>query len=107
MTNQLKKVKKYLDILAQNRWKKIEHINDLAVCPCGYKTGNTPPALEEFKPAKYGDVWGQGIDTHAWFHFTVDELDENTYLGIQTDKNGWDANNPQFIIYANGIQKQK
>ena len=106
MKNQLKKVKKYISILEQNRWKDIVKTNDLTVCPCGYKKGNTPPPPESFRPISYGGTWGDGIDSHAWFHFTVNEVNENTYLGIQTDKKGWDANNPQFIIYANGMQKQ-
>lgn len=106
MKNQLRKVKKYISILEQSRWKNIVKTNDLTVCPCGYKKGNTPPPLESFTPISHGGIWGNGIDSHAWFHFTVDEVNANTYLGIQTDKKGWDANNPQFIIYANGIQKQ-
>ena len=103
---QYRKVKKYLSLLEQSIWKNITKAQNLEICPCGYKEGNTPPPLSEFKPIEYGAQWGSGIDSHAWFHFTVESIGENSYLGIQTDKTGWDANNPQFIIYVNGKIKQ-
>ena len=106
MKTQYRKVKKYLSLLQENIWKNITKEENLLICPCGYKEGNTPPPLSDFKPIPYGGTWGSGIDSHAWFHFTVENVNENTYLGIQTDKSGWDANNPQFIIYVNGKMKQ-
>lgn len=106
MKTQYRKVKKYLAILKDEIWENITKADNLSFCPCGYKQDNTPPPLSDFKPIPYGGTWGSGIDSHAWFHFTVENITPNTYLGIQTDKSGWDANNPQFIIYADGKHKQ-
>ena len=106
MQTQYRKVKKYLALVKDAIWKNITKVENFGHCPCGYKAGNELPPASDFKPAKYGDVWGSGKDTHAWFRFTIDKITPDTYLCIQTEKSGWDAHNPQFIIYANGKQKQ-
>ena len=106
MKSQYRKVKKYLSLLKDSMWRNITKTQNISFCPCGYKKNNTPPAPESFEPIPYGGTWGSGVDSHAWFHFRLDSVNENTYLYVQTDKNGWDANNPQFIIYVNGKQKQ-
>ena len=106
MKSQYRKVKKYLSLLKDSMWRNITKTQNISFCPCGYKKNNTPPAPESFEPIPYGGTWGSGVDSHAWFHFRLDSVNENTYLYVQTDKNGWDANNPQFILYVNGKQKQ-
>ena len=110
MEKQYRKVKKYLSFLDQNRWSNNVRVEDVTICPCGYKESNTPPALSEFKPYTVGEPWGSGNDSHAWFHFAFD-IPENmkskpVQLMIRTDKTGWDAGNPQFIAYINGVMRQ-
>lgn len=54
---------------------------------------------------KTGDLWG-GRDAHGWFKFTVKVPDhfagQTIALNLKTFEEGWDATNPQFIIYVNG-----
>ncbi|MCI8387302.1 MAG: alpha-mannosidase [Clostridiales bacterium] len=110
MQNQYRKVKKYLSILNESRWSNERDVEGITICPCEYKTNNTPPALSEFAPYKVGELWGNGWESHAWFHFTVeipeDMKSKPVQLVIHTDKSGWDACNPQFIAYINGKLRQ-
>ena len=105
MDKELRKIKKHLELINNSRWYGRTKVENITTCPCGYKTDNTPPPAEDFKPFGYYDRWGSGWDTHAWFHFTVkpeDSKKEGLYLKAYTDLGGWDATNPQFITYING-----
>ena len=72
MEKQNRKVKKYLSILDSTRICDRRTIENITICPCDYKTSNTPPTLSEFWPFVSGDKWGSGWDSHAWFHFEFD-----------------------------------
>ncbi|MBQ9783978.1 MAG: alpha-mannosidase [Clostridia bacterium] len=102
MQIQYRKVKRYLDILQENRWQDITPVPNIGMLPCDYKTDNTLPDPALFRPFPKGERWGEGVDTHAWFHFTLPAQKENTFLRVNTDYTGWDARNPQFIVYVNG-----
>ncbi|MBE6667561.1 MAG: alpha-mannosidase [Ruminococcaceae bacterium] len=106
MDYKLQKIKKYFELIGNNRWSKSADVENITACPCDYKTGNTPPALNEFVPFENGGVWGHGWDSHSWFHFTLDKVARNEYLSVETDLLGWDADNPQFIVYINGEMRQ-
>lgn len=58
-----------------------------------------------FREFKTGDLWG-GKDKHGWFKCSVEvpkEFEGKTIaLNFHTFTEGWDATNPQFIIYVNG-----
>lgn len=58
---------------------------------------------------KTGDLWG-GKDKHAWFKTRIKipkEFEGKVIaLNFYTFEEGWDAVNPQFIIYINGNQVQ-
>lgn len=64
---------------------------------------------EGWNDFKTGDLWG-GRDKHSWFKTKVEvpkEFDGKTIaLNFYTFEEGWDAVNPQFIIYINGKQVQ-
>ncbi len=106
MKNQYRKVKKYLSLLSERRWRNVKKAENISICPCGYKEGNMPPPLSAFSPFLYGGVWGTGTDTHAWFHLSHDSVNEGLQLHVDTERNGWNVNNPQFIVYVNGEMKQ-
>lgn len=110
MDKQYRKVKKYLSLIDSQRICNVSDIQDITICPCGYKDSNTPPALSEFKPFNNGEVWGSGVDSHAWFHFELNipenMLEKPVRMIVKTDKSGWDAANPQFIAYVDGIMRQ-
>ena len=106
MDYKLQKIRRYFDIIKNGRWKKVQRIDAVGYCHCDYKTDNTPPKLSEFIPFTNGGEWGTGRDSHAWFHFTVTACDPNAYLYVATELSGWDASNPQFIVYVNGEMRQ-
>ena len=102
MENQYRKVKRYVSLLGEKRWHAPCPIENVGILPTDYKTGNDLPDPSLFTPFKKGEHWGNGYDSHAWFHFTVPACGEHTYLRIHTGYRGWDANNPQFILYLDG-----
>lgn len=107
MQSKLRKIKRYLRLLEKWRWKNATPVGDILTCPCDYKVDNTIPDTADMKPYTQGDLWGSGWDTHAWFRFAVTPTAENSFLRIETErKTGWDADNPQFILYVNGKMVQ-
>lgn len=58
---------------------------------------------------KTDDLWG-GMDCHGWFKCSVEvpsEFEGKTIaLEFHTFEEGWDATNPQFILYVNGEEVQ-
>jgi alpha-mannosidase len=106
MQSQYRKVKKYLQILDSHRWQNVREVKDVFILPTEYKTDNRLPDKSLFSPYEIGAVWGAGYDTHAWFRFTLPPVRENTFLHVQTDRRGWDATNPQFIVYLDGRMVQ-
>ena len=58
---------------------------------------------------KTDDLWG-GMDCHGWFKCSVEvpaEFEGKTIaLEFHTFDEGWDATNPQFILYVNGEEVQ-
>ncbi len=106
MQDQLRAVKRYLDILKENRRVSITPVAGITVCPSDYKLDHNPPPDEGFVPYRQGSTWGHGKDTHAWFRFRVNCPTPDTGLLIRTDRTGWDADNPQFIAYVNGKLRQ-
>lgn len=66
-------------------------------------------AKDEWKEFHSGDLWG-GRDCHCWFKTQVsvpeDFAGKEVALSFKTFDEGWDAINPQFILYVNGEQIQ-
>ena len=106
MDYKLQKIRRYFDLVKGCRWKNSNKAEDILFCHCDYKTNNTPPALSEFVPFANGGEWGTGHDSHAWFRLTVNSTDKSRYIIVETDRSGWDAANPQFIVYVNGEMRQ-
>ena len=107
---QYKKVKRYLKLLYGEIITKRWDIDGILTLPCGYKTDNTLPCADEMSPYIMGSEFGSGWDSHAWFYFKVKVPKEMTgkpvRLYVYTDKEGWDAANPQFICYVDGVMRQ-
>ncbi|GFZ34356.1 alpha-mannosidase [Clostridium zeae] len=62
-------------------------------------------AQEQWKDFETGDLWG-GRDRHCWFRTKVQVPTEfrgqTIALSLKTFDEGWDAVNPQFILYIDG-----
>ena len=72
MNTQLRKVRKYLDVIKKTVFCNERKPENVTFCPCDYKVGHTPPPLEDFRPFTLGESFGSGKDSHAWFHFTLE-----------------------------------
>lgn len=80
--------------------------------PCPeYKITNTPPALtEDWQPYTPNYLF-EGVDTHYWLHLTLQTpklpADREARLRVKTGREGqWDATNPQFTVYVDGVTTQ-
>ena len=84
-----------------------EHkISDFSYKKTEYKKGNALPQVDEsWSVFTENDIF-TGYDEHAWFYkkVTIPESlrNKNLYLKFTTNVIGWDAVNPQFIVYING-----
>lgn len=110
-TTQKRKIKRYLGILGEQRYFGSVKVDGIEYCDAEYKNGNTPPPVSNFKPYKWGERWGEGKDSHAWFHVHV-KIPEKMQgapieLVISSENDGtWDACNPQYIVYVDGKLRQ-
>lgn len=76
--------------------------------PCSYEETTVPES--GWKPFVNHGEWGSK-DMHAWFRFDVKlhklpEENEEVLLYLETMKEGWDAVNPQLLVYVNGAVQQ-
>ena len=111
MESMIRHVCSYINIVRDSITKKGVPVENIGICPCGYKENNEFPAAEAFLPFQNNGEWGSGFDSHAWFHFTINvpedmQNDETLELCIHTGESGWDAANPQLICYVDGIMRQ-
>ena len=105
-----RKIKTYLGEIAKQFTTPLEKIEPIGILNCDYKTSNDLPAPELFTPYDTAGEWGTGKDSHAWFHFTTKAHPNKDniplILRVHTAIKGWDADNPQFIIYIDGRLRQ-
>ncbi len=110
-TAQKRKIKKYLSIIDNYRYCNSMRLDGITYCNVGYKTDNTPPPASDFKPYAWGAAWGEGNDSHAWFHVHVTVPEHMKQLPVELsissrNEGGWDATNPQYIVYVDGVLRQ-
>ncbi len=100
-----------IDKLNTLRFQKITTIGEFLYKSCEYKCGENLPKVDEtWIKFSEGMTWGGKRDSHGWFYkkITVPKnAQDGTYiLRFNTQKAGWDASNPQFTLYINGLLKQ-
>lgn len=105
------KLRYYLVLLERRSRICLGEIEEIGIYPCECKNSNELPSPEVFQRFGKDALWGNGVDTQAWFHFrtpVVGNLGRRTLLlNVCTDRtNGWDANNPQFLAYVDGEMRQ-
>ncbi len=112
MPDLMERIKNHAFMLKNRCVKSSAIIENVYHLECdGYKTGVNPPDVKNlgkhFSPA---DKWAGKPDYHAWFYFEIDvpKLAENERAEVYvcTDTDGWDADNPQFIVYMDGRTEQ-
>lgn len=101
----------YLEALQNAACEQELSLDGFLMKPCGYKEGNGLPQIDEsFREFGRYERWGGEKDCHAWFykHIEIPESmrGKNVELCISTQLDGWDAINPQFIAYVDGVLVQ-
>ena len=95
-----------VDELKNHIVEKRIQIDDFLIKPTGYKSGSKMPKIDSsFKEFKKDDQWGGKKDSHFWFYKRINFKQRKGYrldLRITTAIRGWDASNPQFILYIDG-----
>jgi alpha-mannosidase len=73
-----------------------------------YKSGTVMPDVSSFTPFSRTDTWGGKRDSHAWFYKKLffEESPYRVELKIDTQLDGEDKVNPQFMLYVNGKIRQ-
>ena len=107
------RVRQMTALLKKHIYAQTQTVENWRFCQCGYKTDNVipdknSPAFRDFGPE---DRWGKEPDSHAWFctHVVVPESwrGKDVRFSVITGKErGWDARNPQFIAYIDGVLTQ-
>ncbi len=101
----------YLDALKKAECEREVPLDGFLYKPCGYKSGNALPEIDEsFREFGRYERWGGEADCHAWFYKKIEIPEEmrlrNVELCISTQIDDWDAINPQFIAYVDGVLVQ-
>ncbi|MBO4364207.1 MAG: alpha-mannosidase, partial [Clostridia bacterium] len=111
MESMLRHVNSYINRLGESVPRKVIKLEDIKIFTTGYKENNDFPEISAMKPYEWGSPWGGGIDSHAWFYIPVDvpedmRGDDTLELCLHTDRTGWDADNPQFLCFVDGVMRQ-
>ena len=95
------KLTTFCKLLKAQAVESLLEIRDIQVMECGYKQGHRPPE-GTWLPL----TWLQGPDRHYWLRFSfrtpAAEAGSEYILSCSTGITGWDANNPQGLLYLNG-----
>ena len=107
------RIKKILERLQEHLCKARLPLPDWRYCACGYKSDNTIPDKNgpDFRDFGEDERWGKEADSHAWFcrHINVpaEWKGGDVRFSLRTGYEGqWDACNPQFIAYIDGVLTQ-
>lgn len=109
MDYQQDKIRVITDQLDLLRKTTARELDDILVCPSGYKNDHTPPE-GPWRPWSRTDIFS-GHDAHYWFrcHVTTPpaEPGKKLYFFLSTGYEGeWDSINPQGILYLDGVLTQ-
>ena len=99
------KLETFCKVLAEHATKPLFSAEDIEIVESGYKKGHTPPETG-WQPLTFI----QGADRHHWLRFsfqTPAAPDGSEFLlQCSTGLRGWDAENPQGLLYLNGKMVQ-
>ena len=99
------KLQTFCKVLAQHATTPLFSVDCIDITECGYKQGHTPPETG-WQPL--GVI--QGADRHHWLRFSfqtpVAAEGSEYLLQCSTGLRGWDAENPQGLLYLNGKMVQ-
>lgn len=97
----LSKIQKCCELLLKASRRTVEELPLYALEMADYKVGHKPPE-GEYKPFSHVD----GLDKRYWIKTEATTKapgeNESLYFEMITGASGWDATNPQIIVYING-----
>lgn len=100
-----KQVDTTIKVLEQNSRKHLKCF-PMEYIACEYKKNNDLPEVTSEWKTEEQVCYFQGSDEHYWIHTKVQTppkvADKKVVLSITTGLLGWDADNPQCIIYIDG-----
>ena len=108
-------IRRVKTVLAKIEEKKLliqKEITPIYYLETDYKKGESLPDVKSIgKNFSNGEFWGGNPDSHAWFYveFSIPAEARNGRVEFEISTqilDGWDATNPQFIVYVNGEIKQ-
>lgn len=100
-----KQIDMTIQLLKSEYRKKLQNF-PLSFTECGYKQDNIlPPVTPEWSKSE-GGCRLTGRDKHYWVHTVITtpgaQDAKRVVLSVATDRTGWDADNPQCIVYIDG-----
>lgn len=104
------RLKTIIDLLKENKETELFEIKPEKYFKCGYKkTGEQPDDNAPWED--YGEsVSFAEKDAHFWLKYSFKtpayQKGKKYFLQVYTSASGWDATNPQCIIYLNGVPTQ-
>ena len=100
-----KRIEQLCRILRSRADCRLFTVDGIEAVPCGYKTSNTPPQ-EGWQPLSCM----MEPEAHFWlrgkFSTPAAKAGKRYLLSVETGMRGWDATNPQGLIYLNGYMAQ-
>ena len=84
----------------------VTNIENVKIIPCEYKQSNTAPSDDAGWRLYGGEELVAPKDSHWWVKFSIDvptpKQNRGYRLYARTDKSGWDALNPQGLLFLDG-----
>ncbi len=104
------RIQRIVEELGTLIYRDKKEITDIRFRPCGYRAyGLVDEPDDEWEIFPRGGKWG-GKDLHCWFRsrfrLPAEFAGKKTALLLKTGSKGWDALNPQFLVYVNGVTVQ-
>ncbi|NLY46409.1 MAG: alpha-mannosidase [Tissierella sp.] len=100
----LQRIQKICDELKDCVYEEHVAIEDFKFTVGNFLSVEEANKAEEWRDYKAGDLWG-GKDYHSWMKTSVIIPEhfqgKNVAVRFFSDGNGWNASNPQFILYVN------
>lgn len=106
----IERVDRILTDLADAMYTHKKAITDIQYKPCGYgcydMVEEDSDGWDAYPPCR---SWG-GVNQHYWFRARVEippDFDgKRVVLRMETGRQGWDIQNPQFLLFVNGSAAQ-
>ncbi len=105
MNMTMARIHQLCQMLKEHSSRTLFPVTQIEAVPCGYKTSNIPPE-SGWKSMSYFSQPEEHFWLRGRFSAPAAKEGKRYLLSVQTGANGWDATNPQGLIYLNGYMAQ-